>query len=170
LKLVIFRSWILAASLALAGVSANAAVIKSADLDAGADSEFYSFNGVGTVGATFSDFLAISFDGTRDVAGSLSGTSTSGISFTAFNLLASDMSTVLSYGTLTSAGPRLAFGGLDSVHSFGDYFVHIAGIASGTTGYSGTLSSITPVPEPEVYGMLLAGLGLMCFVARRRKT
>jgi hypothetical protein len=29
--------------------------------------------------------------------------------------------------------------------------------------------SITPVPEPETYAMLLAGLGLMGFVARRRK-
>lgn len=29
---------------------------------------------------------------------------------------------------------------------------------------------ITPVPEPETYAMLLAGLGLMGFVARRRKS
>lgn len=29
---------------------------------------------------------------------------------------------------------------------------------------------IAPVPEPETYGMLLAGLGLMGFVARRRKS
>jgi len=29
---------------------------------------------------------------------------------------------------------------------------------------------ITPVPEPETYMMLLAGLGLMGFVARRRRT
>jgi hypothetical protein len=30
-------------------------------------------------------------------------------------------------------------------------------------------SNIAAVPEPETYGMLLAGLGLMAFVARRRK-
>jgi hypothetical protein len=29
--------------------------------------------------------------------------------------------------------------------------------------------SVTAVPEPEVYGMMLMGLGLMGFVARRRK-
>jgi hypothetical protein len=29
--------------------------------------------------------------------------------------------------------------------------------------------NIAPVPEPETYAMLLAGLGLMGFVARRRK-
>jgi hypothetical protein len=28
---------------------------------------------------------------------------------------------------------------------------------------------ITPVPEPEIYAMMAAGLGLMGFVARRRK-
>lgn len=164
-----YKSWILAAGLALTCVTANAAVIKSADLDLAPDSEFYTFTGVGTVGSSFSDYLALSFDGTRDLVGSLSGTSTKGISFTAFNLLASDMTTVLSVGTLTNVGPRLAFGGLESVNAMGDYFVHIAGISSGTGGYDGTLSLVTPVPEPEVYGMLLAGLGLMGFVARRRK-
>lgn len=28
--------------------------------------------------------------------------------------------------------------------------------------------SVTPVPEPDTYAMLLSGLGLMGFVARRR--
>lgn len=163
------KSFVLAASLALTCFTANAAVVKSADLDASANNEFYTYTGVGAIGSSFSDYLAITFDGTRDLVGSLSGTSTKSITFTAFDLLASDMSTVLAVGNLTSAGPRLAFGGLDSVNSFGDYFIHIAGIASGTAGYNGTLSLVSPVPEPEVYGMLLAGLGLMGFVARRRK-
>jgi hypothetical protein len=30
-------------------------------------------------------------------------------------------------------------------------------------------SSAAPVPEPETYAMMLAGLGLLGFVARRRK-
>jgi hypothetical protein len=32
-----------------------------------------------------------------------------------------------------------------------------------------TASPVTPVPEPETYAMLLAGLGLMGAIARRRK-
>jgi hypothetical protein len=31
-------------------------------------------------------------------------------------------------------------------------------------------SSVPAVPEPETYALMLAGLGLVCFVARRRKT
>ena len=29
---------------------------------------------------------------------------------------------------------------------------------------------VSPIPEPETYAMLLAGLGLLGFIARRRKT
>jgi hypothetical protein len=32
-----------------------------------------------------------------------------------------------------------------------------------------TLGSVTPVPEPETYAMLLAGLGLIGFTASRRR-
>lgn len=44
----------------------------------------------------------------------------------------------------------------------------------GTTSLGGpyadfTLTSITPVPEPEIYAMLAAGLGLMGWVGRRKK-
>ena len=35
-----------------------------------------------------------------------------------------------------------------------------------TAGYA---TSITAVPEPETYAMMLAGLGLLGFAARRRK-
>ncbi|NRR32136.1 PEP-CTERM sorting domain-containing protein [Oxalobacteraceae bacterium] len=35
--------------------------------------------------------------------------------------------------------------------------------------YSGTLNVVTVVPEPETYGMLLGGLGVLAFLARRRK-
>jgi len=49
-----------------------------------------------------------------------------------------------------------------------------ADIISGTTGNTGVVDASvalppTSVPEPETYAMLLAGLGMMGFVARRRK-
>jgi hypothetical protein len=40
--------------------------------------------------------------------------------------------------------------------------------SSGVLTY--TASNAAPIPEPETYGMLLAGLGMIGFVARRRKS
>ena len=50
----------------------------------------------------------------------------------------------------------------------GDYYYRVTGLAIGTAGGFYTISS-APVPEPETYAMLLAGLG-MTLLARKRKT
>ena len=56
----------------------------------------------------------------------------------------------------------------------GDYSLNISGISALTSGvfkskYSGDVSlAVTAVPEPETYSMMLAGLGLMGFAARRK--
>jgi PEP-CTERM motif-containing protein len=52
-----------------------------------------------------------------------------------------------------------------------DYSIHIDGVTlagSETATYSGTMA-VSAIPEPETYAMMLAGLGLMGFIARRRK-
>jgi hypothetical protein len=59
---------------------------------------------------------------------------------------------------------------LISANSLG--FVFVADILSGQTGRTGPVAAVAPVsviPEPETYAMLLAGLGLLGFAARRRK-
>jgi len=43
------------------------------------------------------------------------------------------------------------------------------GLLAGSDQLSGELSNVSPVPEAETYAMMLAGLGLMGSVARRRK-
>lgn len=43
-------------------------------------------------------------------------------------------------------------------------------LASGTDGHSYLLTVTAPVPEPETYAMLLAGLGVIGVVSRRRTT
>ena len=50
------------------------------------------------------------------------------------------------------------------------FTVNLSGLQTAPTGGSLTFAFInSPVPEPETYAMLLAGLGLMGAVARRRK-
>ena len=76
--------------------------------------------------------------------------------------------------TFNAAGPFpetkvLSFASL----SGGDYDFHVSGNVVGIGGgsYGGTLTVFTAaaIPEPEIYAMMGAGLGLMGFVARRRK-
>lgn len=51
-----------------------------------------------------------------------------------------------------------------------EYKLSVSGNLLNTTGarYSGTLSTLV-VPEPETYALILAGLGAITFVARRRR-
>jgi hypothetical protein len=56
--------------------------------------------------------------------------------------------------------------GLKAFSKDGKYYLAIANEVSNTT----TLYSLTPVPEPETYALMLAGLGLVGWMARRRRT
>lgn len=52
----------------------------------------------------------------------------------------------------------------------GPAYLTVSGVTSGSLGglYSGSISSVSAIPEPESFAMLLAGLGLMGAVVRRR--
>ena len=53
----------------------------------------------------------------------------------------------------------------------GDYQVNLFGNATGTkVGLYAVALNVTAVPEPETYALMLAGLGLVGFAARRRKS
>jgi hypothetical protein len=54
----------------------------------------------------------------------------------------------------------------------GSYTLQIKGTVAGLAGgsYAGVLNIANPVPEAESYAMLLAGLGFMGFISRRRKS
>ena len=74
-------------------------------------------------------------------------------------------------GTGGSPSKSLSFGNVATPS--GDYYLKVSGVIdSGGNGYfyTGSISSstVSPVPEPETYAMLLAGLGLMGAIARRR--
>ncbi|MBP6899127.1 MAG: PEP-CTERM sorting domain-containing protein [Burkholderiaceae bacterium] len=53
----------------------------------------------------------------------------------------------------------------------GSYFFEVTGAGAGTSGgrFAYTASAVSAVPEPETYALLFAGLGVVGFVARRRR-
>jgi len=50
-----------------------------------------------------------------------------------------------------------------------EYRLVISGNANNLYNYGGNVDLMAPIPEPEIYAMMAAGLGLMGFVARRRQ-
>ena len=52
---------------------------------------------------------------------------------------------------------------------FFTYSTYLAEIVLTARNVSVNVTEVSAVPEPETYAMLLAGLGLMGFLARRRK-
>ncbi len=59
-----------------------------------------------------------------------------------------------------------------SIDQGDQFFVNIifdAPLTETSFSFAGNWTYVTPVPEPEIYAMMAAGLGLMGFVARRRK-
>ena len=53
----------------------------------------------------------------------------------------------------------------------GTYTLRLTGTVNGSRGgsYTGFVSEVSPVPEPSTYALVLAGLGVVGFVARRRR-
>jgi len=107
-----------------------------------------------------STFIASNVGGVTTV-GSTSGTGNSGL-------------TDIDFGTSFGQGANNRLSQSDwvswSISGLGNsglsnMYVHVQGIDG---GYSAKYTPVTPVPEPETYAMLLAGLGLIGFSARRR--
>lgn len=144
----------------------NTASLPSSGLKLAATSgSFIAFNkgaGVGTI-ASSTPFSLVSADltaGWRD-----------GLSVTVVGKLAGNTVSSTTY-TLSATAPTHVTFGLGNVDSVS--FTSFGGMQH--QGYTGsqatfgldTLTIAAAVPEPETYAMLLAGLGLMGAVARRR--
>lgn len=62
---------------------------------------------------------------------------------------------------------KYQFFGVESTSNVLPFKLNLFGTASAGAMYSGEVS-VTAVPEPETYGMLMAGLGMLGFMARRK--
>jgi PEP-CTERM motif len=100
---------------------------------------------------------------------------TKDLSITSFNLLSDDNPDVLVYSALNTGingndSWEITYSGL-SASPNPNYYLNVIGKVTGSKGgsYGAQIDLVSAVPEPETYAMMLAGLGLMGAVARRRK-
>lgn len=133
---------------------------------------FFGANfGSRNAGNTFTDKYSFS----TSVAGTLTGDvwSIGGSDVTGLSI--NDFSLYDAGGKLLGA-TQLSSGNVDNWNfsyanlAAGSYYVLISGSAlgNGAAKYTADLA-LAPVPEPETYAMMLGGLGLLAFTARRRK-
>ena len=136
-----------------------------------------------TVGSTFSDVFTFNIGSPFDAAASVTSSflntpQTKDLLITGFSLYRYDPGTMAVLGTAIAGINETGFGShpTDSWSlsayglSSGYYALKVDGRVLGTGGgaFGGDLT-VSPVPEPATYGMLLAGLGLLGVAATRRK-
>lgn len=169
------------ATLLLAGAafSANAAdashAAKTLDLTKNATKYTASFAS-GLANATFTDKFNFHVTTNSLLVADVTSTAlsaTSGLDLTSFAVYASN-GTLLYSATQKSTGvvDNWKLTGSSVVLAAGDYYLQVIGKinSSGAGSLSGNVAlRAVAVPEAETYAMLLAGLGLVGFVARRRK-
>ena len=147
--------------------AANAGVPTMSSFDGSASTGYNaSFWNTG-VTTSFDDWISFSIpsDSSGNGASNLISLGGSGLAFSAFNLYESAV--LVATGITSGSTSYLSFAG-GAVP--GNYSLNIAGFKlnpSVSASYAGNIS-ISPVPEPETYAMLLVGLGLLGFSARRR--
>ena len=103
------------------------------------------------------------------IVSSISRTADTGLNISGLNLYGGGGALVAS-GTMDQTGAIDVWTLTTDNMATGSYYIQVSGsLVSDTSGSFGGSVMLAPVPEPETYGMLLGGLGLLGFMARRRK-
>lgn len=125
----------------------------------------------GNNGNTFSDkytFSTVGLNFVDTLVGSIAHSALVGLTITGYDLYDSSDNLVAA-GTMQSSGTvdlwTIMTGGIPT----GNYYVRVDGmiVSETSASYAGNLN-VLPVPEPQTYAMLLAGLGIVAVGARIR--
>jgi hypothetical protein len=122
---------------------------------------------------TFSDHFTFSVTGNLPanldaIVSSISRSAAVGLDITGLSLF-SGAGAQLATGTSMSTGAIDVWTVTADNLAVGSYYLQVSGtMVSNTSGSFGGAVMLQPVPEPATYGMMLAGLGLVGFMARRR--
>lgn len=140
------------------------------NVNTGAFAETYTFSVAAGYTADLFGSLATAYDIFFDTsefygANVSSITLSSGTLSTSFNLIDDD---VLGDSSYIAYDKTFNFSALNL--TAGNYTLTVNGRAFSNTNYLGSFSVVaTPVPEPETYGLMMLGLGLIGLAASRRK-
>jgi hypothetical protein len=130
--------------------------------------------GANNMGNMFADKFTFSVSGTTSsldaVISSISNSASTGLDITGLSLYSST-NALVSTGVMKSTGSIDVWTLSTTNLTAGNYYLQVNGsVMSNAAGsFGGAISMAAPVPEPETYGMMLGGLGLLGFLARRRK-
>jgi hypothetical protein len=187
LKSLVLSALVAGAAFASQGAAAqaidrSAPLVTAGDGVGGFNAHFGDTFTASTVGNTFSDVFTFNIGTPFDAAASITSSylntpQTKDLLITGFSLYRYDPGTMAILGTAVAGINETGFGAnpTDSWSlsayglSSGSYALKVDGRVMGTGGgaFGGDLT-ISPVPEPQAWGMLLAGLGLVSVAVRRK--
>ena len=127
-------------------------------------------------GATFADhftFTVSNAGGTalNAIVGSSSSAIDTGLDITGLSVYNAAGNTLVSSGAQWHSGATDVWTVYSDNLAAGSYYLQVSGnVVSDQSAAFGGAVTLVPVPEPETYGLMLGGLGLLGFLARRRKS
>jgi hypothetical protein len=141
----------------------SGSTFKKATLTGSTFTDTFTFN-LTDAYTTFSDFQVSSIQ-----ANPLSNPLTTGLSLTGFKLTGPGGGTVYTALTASQSGVVDLWEMPTLLLTHGLYTISVVGVVNSGASFSVTGTLTQAVPEPETYGMMLAGLGLLGVVASRKR-
>jgi hypothetical protein len=169
------------AAVAFAAASLGSSAVMAADITTppqalnlvGTSAFFGDSFDIDQMSDTFADHFTFSVSGVAAdvdaIVSSISRTAATGLNITG-------LAVFTDAGDEVATGTSLHTGAIDvwtvtteNPLEVGSYYLQVSGtMVSDTSGSFGGAVMLAPVPEPAAFGMMLAGLGLVGFMARRR--